>query len=298
MFRKIKLILLILALALPMAAHAADKKPDFISKDGVPMAYIPGGKFVMGTTESDHTEVAPPHKVEVSAFYMDIYEVTNEQFAEFLSAMKMEETPGGKRWRWIVLRSDLEASERKEFWPTEIELENGVYKAFEGYERHPVISVSWEAATEYCKWVGKRLPTEAEWEFAARGGLEEKKYPWGDALPNEKAVVYQREWRNNADPQPTAKVGSLYPNAYGLYDMSGNVWEWCSDWFEPSYYFDSAPVNPQGPASGFVKTLRGGSWFNPSEVLKVSSRNFDYPMALIETVGFRCVLESDKVATK
>lgn len=273
----------------------AETAPKFYTgKDGVEMVYIPEGKFKMGSADKDLMEVAPVHTVYTDAFYMDRYEVTNKLYAKFLSDVKPTEGNSGDRQKWVVLRSDLEDPNKITWWPTEIIQNEDKYRAFEGYENLPVITVSWEGARSYCEWAGKRLPTEAEWEKAARGGLEEKAYPWGNEIPTG-GVVYDRSWRDNQRPAPTNHVGNYHPNAYGLYDMAGNVWEWCQDWYDPGYYEDSESKNPQGPETGELKVQRGGSWYNNAYILRVAIRNFSNPLTQADAVGFRCVKDAKKV---
>jgi formylglycine-generating enzyme required for sulfatase activity len=273
---------------------AEDPPRTMKGKDGAEMALVPGGRFIMGTDNPDIAEVAPLHSVHVDAFYMDKYEVTNEKFATFLNAARPAEGVDGKRWKWVVLRSDLALDERTDMWPTEIIYEKETYAAFSGFEKYPVITVSWEAAYAYCKWAGKRLPTEAEWEKAARGGLKKKVFSWGDEIPTG-GLVFNKKWRHNEDPPPTAPVGNYHPNGYGLYDMAGSVWEWCSDWFHPGYYRGSPKKNPKGPPTGMEKVLRGGAWYSDTAVLKVAMRNWSDPEAVEEGVGFRCVIDAGKV---
>ena len=216
-------------------AYAADNKTITV-KDGSQMAYIPSGVFTMGSEEPDMVQTAPAFKVHLDGFYIDKYEVTNEMFAAFLNSIKPSKEI---RLEWIVLRSDLDTEERKSWWPTEIIYENGRYKAFKGFERYPVIAVSWYAADAYCKWAGKRLPTEAEWEKAARGGFEGKRFPWGNEIPTG-GVIFDRRWIDNQKAAPTEPVGNYFPNGYGLYDMAGNITEWCADWYNANAY-DSEP---------------------------------------------------------
>lgn len=287
----IKAIACLLAFIAPAMAFASESPGEKTGRDGALMVYVEEGPFVMGTDEEDIGVIAPKHNVYLSAFYMDKYEVTNEMFAGFLNAARPAEGRDAVRDKWIVLRSDLSRNERADWWPTEIVFENGGYSAFQGFERFPVLSVSWEAADAYCKWAGRRLPTEAEWEKAARGGLKEKNFPWGNELPTG-ALVYEREWKSNEDPPPTEAVGNYPPNALGIYDMAGNVWEWCSDWFHPGYYYDSPNRNPKGPDTGFEKVLRGGSWISKLWDLRVANRNYSPPFSADDAVGFRCAMDA------
>jgi formylglycine-generating enzyme required for sulfatase activity len=253
------------------------------------MVLIPAGDFLMGSPESRAypTEENPQHTVYVDAFYMDAYEVTNEEFAEFLSAVKSGADFEKHRENWVVIRNDIEKEEKSDWWPTEIELDNGSYRAVPGFERYPVLSVSWYAADAYCRRAGKRLPTEAEWEKAARGGLEKMQYPWGNEVPTG-GVVFKRSWQDNAYPAPAGEVGNYYANGYGIYDMSGNVSEWCSDWYAADYYRSSPLRNPRGPESGLLKVIRGGSWMNTAAFLRVACRSKGSPESMNSGLGFRC----------
>jgi len=285
--------LIFIALSIPAHGSAAEKK-HMTGKDGAVMAFIPGGTFDMGSDEEDLIETAPVHRVYVTDFYMDIHPVTNEQFAMFLNETRPPEGPEGARDWLVVLRTDvLEDKERKSWWPTEIAYERGKYVAYSGYQDHPVISVSWNAAFEYCEWAGKRLPTEAEWEKAARGGLSGKRFSWGDEIPTN-AVIQGRTWDDNKKPAPLGPAKSGRPNGYGLYNMSGAVWEWCSDWYSPDYYAVSLRKDPKGPESGRFKSVRGGSWFNNAPGIRVALRNFLDFMSLDETTGFRCASDVPK----
>lgn len=263
------------------------------AKDGSKMVLIPGGNFMMGSGDDDIKEFAPWHKVYVDDFYMDVYEITNEQFARFLNSVKPPEGKNNRRWNWVVIRNDLATEERFTWWPTEILYEDGKYVASEGYKRHPVITVSWYAADEYCRWAGKRLPTEAEWEKAARGGLKKKRFPWGNEIPTG-GVIFNRVWKDNMEPAPTGPAGNYFPNGYGLYDMAGNVWEWVADWYDPSYYEKSPSDNPQGPKKGDFKVLRGGAWHNYAMALRVAIRNNESPLSTSDGVGFRCARDVEK----
>ncbi|MDP2166786.1 MAG: formylglycine-generating enzyme family protein [Thermodesulfovibrionales bacterium] len=278
----------------PSGLHAESKRTETVIKgsDGAEMVIIPGGEFLMGSEDEDLIANAMPHKVYVSSFYMDKYEATNRLFAEFLNSVQPPEGKNELRWNWVVLRSDLGNEERSMWWPTEIlyDKEKQKYYAFAGYEDFPVLSVSWHAADEYCKWAAKRLPTEAEWERAARGGLQGKAYPWGNEIPTG-GIIFEKRWLSNAIPPPTESVGNYHPNGYGLYDMAGNVWEWCADWYDTDYYKKSPKKNPRGPDTGQTKALRGGSWFNSAIVMRVAFRNNNPPTNLDDAVGFRCAMD-------
>lgn len=220
------------------------------------MVLIPGGYFTMG---SDSGDESPKHKVWVAPFFMDKYEVTNRQYSEFVKATGHPKPPF--------------------FNDTSLNKPN-----------QPVVGLSYYDALSYARWAGKRLPTEAEWEFAARGGLKEKEYPWGNELPFKKCN-YAPEGEKDRDGYAfSSPVGVFRPNDYGLYDMAGNVWEWCQDFYDTLYYSKSPEKNPPGPDSGYTRVLRGGSWLsiNPKH-LKCSSRLELRPFVQDRYYGFRCV---------
>jgi formylglycine-generating enzyme required for sulfatase activity len=235
------------------------------SKDGSELIMIPAGEFLMGSNDYDSEK--PPHRVYLSAYYIGKYEVTNEQFARFVN-----ETGYNAGGDW------------KKYYTS-------------GRENHPVVCVSWNDAKAYCNWANLRLPTEAEWEKAARG-TDGRKYPWG----NEWEPSYlnwsgegDRKWNswkgNKISSQlPTEPVGS-YSNGvspYGCMDMAGNVWEWCNDWYGEKYYSQSPSSDPQGPSSGDARILRGGSWLNGSAVyLRCAYRGRDLPGLRGGNLGFR-----------
>ncbi len=228
---------------------------------GAPMALIPAGEFQMGDafSEGDPDE-RPVHTVYLDAFYIDVYEVTNAQYGQF-----MESTGHRTPSHW----NDL---------------------TFNAPEQ-PVVGVDWNDAKAYCEWAGKRLPTEAEWEKAARGGLVGKRYPWGDDVSHNDANYSgtggKDIWSDWAGP-----VGSFSPNGYGLYDMAGNVWEWCSDWYDSGYYARSPRENPKGANSSSYRVLRGGSWVSYSSILRAASRVWSGPSRRFSDYGFRCVQDS------
>jgi sulfatase modifying factor 1 len=249
-----------------------------MGNDGAIMMLIPAGDFEMGSISGDADE-RPVHTVTLDAFYIDLYEVTNDQYRKFVEAT---------------------GHEKPVYWK---------YSNF-NEPNQPVVGVSWDDANAYAKWAGKRLPTEAEWEKAARGGLIGKKYAWGDSsipppgagnFADETAKLVFKKWDiiNGYDDgySHPAPVGSFSPNGYGVYDMMGNVWEWCSDYYGSGYYASSAKSNPKGPASGRDRVIRGGSWFADKDYLRVPNR-FNYePSYVIDSagnIGFRCVQDADK----
>lgn len=243
-------------------AQAAQAKVS--DKDMGPMMLVPAGEFTMGSNAGSSHE-KPEHKVFLDAYYMDMYEVTVGEYAKFLEATGMNPPP-----MWTTMDEPV-------------------------YENHPVVNVDWSDANKYCKWAGKRLPTEAEWEKAARG-TDGRIYPWGNDPPDPKKANYgKEEWNNHAALMP---VGQLKDgkSPYGIYDLAGNVWEWVSDWYAPDYYQTSPSRNPQGPERGKYKVLRGGSWdFDPEDLrssrrdLNIpSSTDYDSPAYRNFNSGFRC----------
>jgi iron(II)-dependent oxidoreductase len=280
------------------------------------MATIPAGDFLMGRedvkydllkmTPRDRDDDRPVHKVQLDAFLLDKFEVTNAEYYRFADA-----TGHPKPWHWA----------------------GGEFP--QGSAGKPVYNVTWYDAVDYCKWMGKRLPSEAEWEKAARGGLELAYYPnGGDAFwrksqsggPTEndttgaeadnstKSAVPDSQKENPAAqrdpyrpkhnvPKPDAvfdipfgpePVGTMKPNGFGLYDISGNVWEWVSDWFDLNYYSHSASSNPKGPETGIDKVFRGGSWVDDADYVTVHFRNHALPDTRSPAIGFRCAADLAK----
>jgi formylglycine-generating enzyme len=286
---------------LPLAALAFAVALGCSSREEEPpegMVWIPGGEFTMGSTEFDDAQ--PVHRVRVDGFWMDATELTNEQFAKFVEATGYktvaervpdpEDFPDQPPDKLVPFSgvfvpplkcSPDECKHCEKWWkavpgaswrhPT------GPGSDIKGKEKHPVVHVCFFDAVAYCDWAGKRLPTEAEWEFAARGGLEKKPFYWGDELkPGGKWVanVWQGAFpcEDSAEDgfKGIAPVASYPPNAYGLYDVAGNVWEWCSDWYVPGYVVNRGEVrvNPTGPRfsidthgrNEFKRVQRGGSY--------------------------------------
>ena len=246
------------------------------------MVLIPAGEFRMGSNHREGwTYEKPVHSVYVDAFYIDKYEVTNAQYAVFLNA-KGKHTEAGEKWLAIgeAARIEYVASQ---------------YRAKAGYENHPVVTVGWYGAMAYAAWVGKRLPTEAEWEYAARGGMADLQYPWGNTIDPNKANYAEHIG-------DTTAVGKYPANGYGLYDMAGNVWEWCLDEWNSHFYEISPSQNPLSGANSIrwivdnytditsARVLRGGSWFSTAQEARVAGRSVSHvPWGFIDDMGFRCV---------
>ena len=259
------------------------------------MVLISAGEFQMGSNDSnaeDHEK--PVHTVYVDAFYIDKYEVTNAQFKTFVDA--------NPQWQKGNIPDKYHDGGYLKLW-------NGNNYP-RGMGSDPVVGVSWYAAMAYAQWVGKRLPTEAEWEKAARGGLVGKKYTWGNVAPNgtqcnfaDKTLseLNPNEWSDenvNDGYSIMAPIGSYPPNGYGLYDMAGNVWEWCIDEYDAGFYRRSPRRNPVAGGwvgDGFAKVqnhnarmFRGGAWNSPGSSLRVSFRNGGMPTTSKTVIGFRC----------
>ena len=225
------------------------------------MVLIPGGTFMMGS-DKGQAIAAPKHPVTLQAFYMDIHEVSNREYEEYCKAT---------------------GSKFPEFWGMDL------YKSGPDYPDYPVVGVSQFEATQYAEWAGKRLPTEAEWEHAARGGLEDISYPYG-----EKADHNMSRFNDPEAEKGPVKTGSYPPNGYGLYDMSGNVWEWVSDWFSETYYSESPELNPTGPSMGTFRAFRGGGWHSGPGCNTVHRRNA-LPSHWVDFAGgFRCVKDLEE----
>ena len=230
------------------------------------MVIVPGGTFYRGSMDGNRDEM-PRHYITLSSFAIDVHPVTNEQFVRFLEVM------GGEK--------DSNHQDIIRMRDSRIKRSGGKLSIESGYSKHPVVGVTWYGAIAYAKWVGKRLPTEAEWEIAARGGFENLLYPTGDDIEKTQANFFSSD---------TIAVMSYAPNGYGIFDMPGNVYEWCYDWYGYNYYEVSVqePDNPTGPLQGVYRVLRGGCWKSLKEDLRCSRRHRNNPGTVNGTYGFRC----------
>lgn len=233
------------------------------------MIIVHGGEFERGSNDGNRDEM-PRHLVTVDSFAIDIHPVTNEQFVRFLEAM------GGEK--------DSNHHDIIRLRDSRVKRSGGKVSIESGYAKHPVVGVTWYGAIAYAKWIGKRLPSEAEWEIAAYGGVESSLYPIGDDIEKTQANFFSSD---------TTPVMSYAPNGYGLYDMAGNVYEWCHDWYGYNYYEISMqePENPKGPLQGVYRVLRGGCWKSLKEDLRCSRRHRNNPGTVNGTYGFRCAAE-------
>ena len=257
------------------------------------MVLIRGGAFAMGTNAGLAVE-GPVHQVAVKSFWIDRHEVTVAQFAEFVKATGYRTESERAGWSGVF---DIRAGEWQKVDGADWQHPEGPRSTAAASE--PVTQVSWNDAAAYARWAGKRLPTEAEFEYAERGGMAEKKYAWGDEL-NPRGQYMANCWQGIFPSRNLgadgfigrASVGSFPANGYGLYDMTGNVWEWCADWFGEDYYKTSPRANPQGPASGEDHAIRGGSWLcseNYCTGYRAAARNHTALDTALNNLGFRCV---------
>ncbi len=257
----------------------------FAKRTGLPlpeMLLIKGGEFMMGSNQSDKEK--PIHSVQVSDFYLGKYEVTNAQYAAFLN-VKGNQNEGGTEWY------NVSGEGYKGYAEAAIQRRDGVWVVKEGRENHPVNYVSWYGAMAYGNWLGEqtgqllRLPTESEWEYAAGGGTNNRTLYAGTNVEKE---LGEFAWYTvTTKDTGTRPVGQKQPNGLGLYDMSGNVWEWCADWYREDYYKKSPSNNPKGPSTGADRVVRGGSWSGRSGGCRVAARGSDDPGYRNNNIGFR-----------
>ncbi len=219
----------------------------------------------------------PQHTVTVNDFYIGKYEVTNKQYCKFLNAINCNSNGSYNDSEYgNVEYIDMDDGD------CQINYNNGKFIPENGKDNYPVIEVTWYGANAFAKWAGGRLPTEAEWEFAARGGKQSNGYKYSGSNNIDDVAWY---WNNGG--KHTHQVGTKSPNELGIYDMSGNVWEWCHDWYDKKYYKKRLRNNPQGPSSGKYRVLRGGSWFNGPGLCRVADRGRSYPDNTDYDYGFR-----------
>ncbi len=317
---------------------AADAKGPSINDRQAPeappdagMAWVPGGWFWMG--DNEYPDAQPEHLVYVDGFWMDRHEVTNAEYAKFVEATgyktvaeippTAEEFPEALPENLVAgsivfarPEGDVSLDNHLQWWTyvpgADRRHPEGPDSSIEGREDHPVVHISWKDAKAYADWAGKRLPTEAEWEFAARGGLDRQSFCWGNRLRPD-GNWQSNIWQGNFPRQntaldgflTTAPAGKFKPNGFGLYDMSGNVWEWCADWYQPNYYLTSPDKNPQGPDSsydpqepGFAKRVQRGGSFMCSDMYcrryLPGARGKGEVTSAAGHIGFRCAKSTGK----
>ena len=228
-------------------------------KDGAPMVLVPAGEFTMGSEQGDADE-QPVHRVFLDSFYLDMFEVTNGRFAKFVAAIQSEPPWGFADQETPVVHAE-----------------------------QPVRWVTWLEATGYCLWAGKRLPTEAEWEKAARG-TDGRVYPWGNDPPTAAQAIFGlKEGAETVSPIGNRDLGR---SPYGVHDLAGNLYEWVADWYDEDFYTTNPTINPRGPAEGAAKGQRGGSYTNQPYRLRATFRTKSDPTDNAPHVGFRCAQDA------
>jgi len=279
----------------------------------IEQAAVPAGRFLMGDSSGDRNPQdgeLPLHEVKLDAFRIDATSVTNASFARFVAETgyrtEAEEFGFSAVFHLAVSAPQEDLTGRAPGSPWWIGVRGadwqhpgGAGSTIVGMEDHPVVHVSWNDAQAYCRWAGRRLPTEAEWEYAARGGLEGKKFPWGDEEVDEggwRANIWQGSFPTHNSLEDgyltTAPTRSFEPNGYGLWQPVGNVWEWCEDWFSPDYYRHSPITRPAGPERGQARVLRGGSYLchiSYCNRYRNSARSQNTPDSSMGNAGFRTV---------
>jgi formylglycine-generating enzyme len=267
---------LILALIGVILVHCGAKKAKHIE---IEFVKIPGGEFEMGDRwgRGDSDE-KPVHLVKLKSFYLSKKEITVGQFRAFVQATgyKTDADTSGWGMAWTGNQGTI------------VKGANWQNPGFPQADDHPAVMISWNDAVAFCKYTGTRLPTEAEWEYAAREGRKQYQFPGADSL-TEKQANYRLPADRDASPF-TTPVGSLAANGYSLFDMAGNVAEWCNDWYDPTAYDENVSSNPNGPASGQYRVLRGGSFMDNRDFCRAAERNAGLPDDRVFSVGFRVAL--------
>jgi formylglycine-generating enzyme len=275
------------------------------------MILLPGGEFLMGTDDSlgyPADGEGPIRNVQVNPFWIDPVVVSNARFAAFVESTGYVTEAERFGWSFVFVnflpkdfpptRGVAQAPWWRQVFGADWQHPEGKASDIKGRMEHPVLHVSWNDALAYCQWAGFRLPTEAEWEYAARGGLEQQRYPWGNERePNRqhRMNVWQGKFPTLNSKEDgyggTAPVNAFPPNDYGLYNMTGNVWEWCADWFNPTYHVNGPRRNPKGPPTGTHKVMRGGSYLCHESYCfryRVAARSANTPDSSTGNLGFRC----------
>jgi len=259
MKKMLLIVLLILTACNSQKAEITDEK-------GVEMILIPEGVFVMGSDDAIFDHEKPAHQVNLDAYYFDKFEVTNSLYKACVDEGVCDKP-----------------------------VNPGVYSD-PNFAQYPVTFVKWQMAVDFCEWRGARLPTEAEWEKAARG-TDKRSYPWGNEFVDSnanfcdgKCILAAADKSTDDGYEEAAPVGSYLDGGspYGVYDMAGNVWEWVADWMDEEYYASSPDSNPQGPTNGKFRVMRGGSWHDPQTILYTYTRGANHPIFNLKELGFRC----------
>jgi formylglycine-generating enzyme len=301
-----------------VAAALEDKPHIAASEDHLaPMIALPGGTFLMGTDNPEGFPLdgeGPVRPIKLDPFSIDVYPVTNKLFDRFVQATGYKTEAEQYGWSFVFWSHipqerfcDLvEDTVAGAAWWCKVpgakwNTPEGPGSNLSKRAKHPVVHVSWNDAQAFCAWAGRSLPTEAQWEYAARGGLEQKIYPWGDKLRPDgehRCNIWQGEFPKQdtaADGYAgTCPVDAFPPNGFGLYSITGNAWEWCADWFDTTYHRDADRVNPQGPPEGSSRVMKGGSFLCHKSYCnryRVGARSSNTPDSSTSNTGFRCVLQ-------
>jgi sulfatase modifying factor 1 len=297
------------------ATPAQQTAPDAASLEKR-MVRLPGGAFLMGSDYADgfpQDGEGPVREVTLSSFWIDRYPVTNQLFQGFVAATGYRTDAERFGWSFVFwsliskrrFAQVVEDTARDTPWWCKVpgarwNAPEGPGSDLRGREQHPVVHVSWADATAYAAWAGKRLPTEAEWEYAARGNLVQKLYPWGDKLrPEGKHMC--NIWQGVFPEQDTAEDGyagtspvdAFPPNGFDLYSMTGNTWEWCADWFDTEFHKTASRQDPQGPPVGKARVMKGGSFLCHKSYCnryRVAARSSNTPDSSTSNIGFRCAV--------
>lgn len=299
----------------PAAGHTGDIRIS-LARPGngaeIPRAFLPGGTFLMGNPRDDGYAAdgeSPVHAVDLAPFAIGTTTVTVRQFAAFVEATGHRTTAERDGWSFVVAgllptdfpptRGAATAPWWRQVFGADWRHPEGPQSGVERQQDHPVVHVSWDDAMAFCAWAEMRLPTEAEWEYAARGGIRDTPFWWGsDLIPKGKHAM--NVWQGRFPEKNTAADGysgtapadAYAPNAFGLFNVTGNVWEWCADWYGPTYYGDSPQENPQGPDSGTARVMRGGSYLchrSYCNRYRVDARSANTPDSTAGNIGFRVV---------
>lgn len=298
----------------PSVSPDLSSGPGDATRHGIEQVALTGGEFAMGDASGDGNAgdgEGPIHRVRVSPFSIDATAVSNADYARFVDATGFRteaETFGFSAVFHLALRArpaDLMGPAAGTPWWVGVRGADwrhpgGALSGIDGLEDHPVVHISWNDATAYCGWAGRRLPTEAEWEFASRGGLSGARFPWGDGLLGEdgswRCNIWQGLFPVSNDTEDgyltTAPVRTFSPNGYGLWQTVGNVWEWCADWYDAGYYSDSPAADPRGPVRGTARVMRGGSYLCHDSYCnryRNSARSSNTPDSSMGNAGFRTV---------
>ncbi len=281
------------------------------------MIRLEGGTFLMGTEDPDGFRAdgeGPVRPVTLDPFWIDPAAVTNERFAEFVAETGHVTDAESDGWSFVfagllpddfpVSSAVVEAPWWRQVFGADWKHPEGPRSGLDGRAEHPVVHVSWSDSVGFCEWAGLRLPSEAEWEYAARGGLEQKRFPWGDQREpggehrmNVWQGVFPSENTLEDGYLSTCPVRTFPANDFGLYNTSGNVWEWCVDWFDPSFHSaaGTSRTNPTGPPEGQAKVTRGGSYLCHDSYCnryRVAARNSNEPRDATGNLGFRCARDA------